>query len=190
MARENTPNQRMSRTRYLLQGRFTGGPIHPTLVHAPLTLLPVAVGFDIASFVSAQNLYVRSAYVILIIGVSLALLAALFGVIDYFYEVRGNKEREPILYLHAGGMVTAVLLGVISIILRAPELGAATTPVAPFALLIAATLVMYGASIFGGHMVFSQGTRIRPLERLAGLPEKPGEQAEEKDNVRRIRRIG
>lgn len=174
----------ISRTQYFLQGRFLRlGPIHPILVHAPLILLPATVAFDIAAYVFPHNLFVQSAFWILAVAAGFAILAAIFGVIDFLFEVRGRAEAARTVSWHAGGMSVAVIFALVSLVSRAFDLGSSTVSIASFFLVAVATVIMYAASVFGGHLVYRNGIRVE----AAG--EEQGE-LHDLDEVRARRRAG
>ncbi|MDN5205363.1 DUF2231 domain-containing protein [Fulvivirgaceae bacterium BMA10] len=65
------------------RGRFLGHPIHVMLIHFPSALLPISWLFDLMAFVNGDTNFAFAATYCLVAGVSGAILAAIFGAIDY-----------------------------------------------------------------------------------------------------------
>ena len=154
----------MAKLRNVLQTKFIGQPLHSMLSHFPLVLIPAAVALDIASLASTggENLFVRSAFYALLAGVVFGVLAALFGAIDSYYELRDRGPATITSYVHASGMALALLISTISLGLRVGSLGAAETAVAPFVLAIVASVLAIAMSWFGARLVYIYGVRVEP----------------------------
>lgn len=148
--------------RGILQLRFLSHPVHAMLAHFPVVLMPVVVVLDILSYTvgTASNAYVIVAYYTLLAGALLAGLAALSGWADFHYELRPNSRARTVGAGHAITMLIALVMVMISLGLRIPELGAGETPVAPFVLNIIGALIVLASSYIGGVLVFRYGARV------------------------------
>jgi uncharacterized membrane protein len=97
--------------------KLFGHPIHPMLVDFPLGLLPTAVIFDVV-YLSTRNAgWTQLAFWMIAVGVIGALLAAVFGLVDWLAIPAGTRAKR-IGLLHGGGNVVVVGLFVASWILR------------------------------------------------------------------------
>ncbi len=89
--------------------------IHPMLVHFPLALLPVALGFQLYALVRGESLFSRgwaqnAAMVLLMLAATAAVAAAMFGDVALDQAV-ATGVSESLLDTHEDlGMTSAVLL--------------------------------------------------------------------------------
>lgn len=94
--------------------KIAGHPIHPMLVMFPVVLLIAVLVFDIV-FAATGNLYWTTfGLVALALGIVMALVAAIFGLIDYFGDRRvralGAANRHLIANLGVVALAIANLL--------------------------------------------------------------------------------
>src|SRR6266511_2860860 len=109
----------------LLQGKPIGHPLHTILVHFPIGLFLLSFIFDICGVVCggapSPNVFVRPAFYTMALGVLMAVLAAIPGVVDYSAIRRDHPGRRIATY-HMILNLTAVVLYIINIALRGNQL--------------------------------------------------------------------
>ena len=107
--------------------KLLGHPVHQMLIPLPLGLLVMAVIFDVLSVTTDWDLTSVSFWNV-VAGVATALLAAVFGLLDWLPIPRGTRAKR-IGAVHGAGNVVVVLLFLGAILLRRDEPGyALTTP--------------------------------------------------------------
>ena len=97
--------------------KLFGHPIHPMLVNFPLGLLPTAVIFDIVYLSTHNPRWPELAFWMIAAGIVGALLAAVFGLVDWLAIPSGTRAKR-IGLLHGGGNLIVVALFAASWILR------------------------------------------------------------------------
>ena len=130
-----------------------GHPIHPMLVAFPIALFLAALATDIAFAVDGSGGWAEASKWLVGGGIVGALLAALAGFVDFF----GNKAIRELrdAWLHMFANLTAVVLELISLLLRlADESVAGSTGLA---LSVAVALVLAFSGWKGGELVFRYG---------------------------------
>ena len=76
----------------LLKGKWLGHPLHPILVHVPMAVWPAALVFDLLSRAGiGGNAIVRTSFLAIGFGLSVALLAVPTGIVDWW----GIKREKP-----------------------------------------------------------------------------------------------
>jgi hypothetical protein len=117
------------------------------------------------------NIFVRAAYYTLAGGTGLALLVAIPGLVDYF-DIRADHPAKKVTTLHLVLNVTAVVVFIGGLILRANVLNSATTYVPALILsLIGVGLIGYSGYI-GGGMIYNEDISIGCHRRHIATPEK------------------
>ena len=91
------------------KAKFLGHAIHPILIVFPLGLLATAVVFDIIYLIWGNADMAVVAYWMIAAGIIGGLIAAPFGLIDWFAIPSGTRAKT-IGLMHAIGNVTALLL--------------------------------------------------------------------------------
>ena len=86
-----------------------GHPIHPMLIVFPLGLLATSLIFDIIHWITGNGFFSVVAFWMITAGVIGALLAAIFGLIDWLAIPVGTRAKTVGLW-HGGGNVFIVLL--------------------------------------------------------------------------------
>lgn len=128
------------------KANFRGHPIHPALVHFPLAFLMGAFGFDLAgTWVSKPGWWTIGAY-LAAVGVLTAVIAAIPGLLDYWYTVPPQSSAKQRATRHLVVNLAAVGLFALACLLRGGFSGAPTV----------AVLVMEGAGTallgIGGYL--------------------------------------
>jgi uncharacterized membrane protein len=138
--------------------KLLGHPIHPMLVVLPLGLLPAAVLFDVAYFVTDDPVFARIAFWDIALGIMGGLAAALFGLVDWLGLAWGTRAKQVGL-IHATGNVIVLALFATSLWLRLPATDAAPDPLA-FVLGLLAVALALGTAWLGGELVYRLGVGV------------------------------
>ena len=129
------------------------------LIPFPFTLLFAALASDIAFWLTTDAFWARASLWLVGAGIVTALLAAVFGAIDFLTLPRVRSVRQS--WLHAGTNLAAVAVAVASYVLR---LGDAADAVLPWGLacsaVVAALLSVSGW--WGGELVYRHGIGVNP----------------------------
>jgi nitrite reductase/ring-hydroxylating ferredoxin subunit/uncharacterized membrane protein len=136
--------------RDFLNGRWLGHPIHAVLTDAPIGILFLVIVFDFLSMADA-------AWWTLAIGILAMLGAAAAGFADYAETDGKARDRGT---LHSSLMLTALVLFLISLVLR-PGLGSGeAVPGTAIALSVIAFLILSGGAFVGGDIVYVFGNMV------------------------------
>ena len=129
-------------------------PIHPALVPIPIGAFVLGLIGDIAHASTGDPFWYRFAFVAIGVGVVTALLAALFGAIDYFGVPMGDPARRLATW-HLVMNVTAVGLYAFSFLIRRHG-GALNTPrwTTAMGLAIAGFLLLGVSGWIGGRLAY------------------------------------
>jgi nitrite reductase/ring-hydroxylating ferredoxin subunit/uncharacterized membrane protein len=133
--------------RDLLNGRWLGHPLHSAATDIPIGMLLGVVVLDIIGQPTAAD--------VLLVGTILFMLAAaVTGLADYS-ETEGTALTRATL--HATLMVVALLILIVSLVLRAGAPGDRTGPIA---LSIIGFLIVTAAAFVGGDVVYLLGNMV------------------------------
>jgi uncharacterized membrane protein len=143
----------------VVQGKPFGHPSHPPFVHFPSALLPAALIFDVASRLDADLTFTRAAFYNIALGLVVAVFAAATGLVDYLPMVGGSRKKV-IGTRHLIAQLSAVSLFAASLLLRAFDIDATRTPLAPMLLAAAGAVGLTIGNYFGGTLVYRQGMRV------------------------------
>lgn len=132
--------------------KLFGHPIHPMLIVLPLGLFAVAVVFDILYLVTGNEDLATAAYWNVTVGIVGGLLAAVFGVIDWWAIPRETRARQVGLW-HGVGNVVIVGLFVVSWLLRQPD-PAYAPDLVPFVPALLGVVLALVTAWLGGEMVY------------------------------------
>ncbi|MCT2583546.1 DUF2231 domain-containing protein [Actinophytocola gossypii] len=140
------------------RARFAGHAVHPMLIVFPLGLFVTAVVFDAIHLLSdSANFAVAGAYTTAA-GVIGALVAALFGWVDWFSIPAGTRAKRIGLVHGLGNMVVLVLFAV-SWLLRLDRVSWEPT-VTSFVIALAALAVSGVTAWQGGELVERLGVSV------------------------------
>lgn len=143
----------------VVQGKPLGHPSHAMFVHFPSALLPSGLLFDILSRLDADLTFTRAAFYNIALGLSVAVFAAITGLVDYLPMVGGSRKKV-LGTRHLIAQVSAVGLFSFSLLLRAFDFDATQTPVLPMLFAGAGALAIVIGNYFGGTLVYRQGMRV------------------------------
>ena len=141
---------------------IAGHPIHPMLVAFPIALWVFSFVADVIFLWRGNTGWEWMASWTLLAGCLAAIVAAVFGIIDYF-SIR-DKEVSKIAAWHARLNVLALLLFAVSWYLRrgvdfANPNGKLTIPIA---LSVVGVIVVTISGWLGGELVFKHGVGVHP----------------------------
>ncbi len=133
-----------------------GHPIHPMLVMFPLGLLPTALIFDIICLSTGNPRWADVSFWMITAGIIGALLAAIFGAIDWAAIPRGTRAFRVATWHGVGNLVVAVLF-VASWILR---LNTPALPITAFVLAATGNALALVTGWLGGELVDRLGVGV------------------------------
>jgi uncharacterized membrane protein len=150
-----------------------GHPIHPMLIAFPLGLFPLAVVFDLIYWFTKNPTWAEVSYWVIAAGIIGALLAAVFGLIDWLKIPEGTRAKT-IGLVHGLTNVIVAGLFIVSWLLRQPN------PTAPDLLDIVlgsiGVLLALFAGWLGGELVYrlnigvDEGAHPNAPNSLSGRP--------------------
>ena len=112
-----TSMDRAKQPRSILAGPY-GHPFHPILVTIPIGTWVASIVFDIIAFVADDPTpYVVGANVLILIGIVGALVAAVFGFLDYSQLARGTAARKTAT-IHMALNLGVTVLFVVNLLVR------------------------------------------------------------------------
>lgn len=139
--------------------RLAGHPIHPMLVPFPIAFLTGALLTDVA-YIAWGGKWAYASSWLIAAGIAGALLAAVFGLIDFLSEPRIRRLRPA--WWHLGGNSTAVVLSVINLLVHNRDGALAVIPAGiTLSALVVALLLFNGW--MGGEMVYRHGVGVHPV---------------------------
>jgi nitrite reductase/ring-hydroxylating ferredoxin subunit len=130
-----------------LNGTWLGHPVHAALTDVPVGAMTVAIVLEVIGQPVAADVTV-------LVGVLSIIATAVTGLADYT-DVDGTARSRATV--HATVMTTALILFVISLILRAGDPDDRTIPIA---LLVIGYLVLTVGAEIGGDLVYLIGTNV------------------------------
>ena len=155
------------------KAKLLGHPIHPMLIVFPLGLLATAVAFDIVGLAKSDASWFGVSYWMIAAGIIGGLLAAVFGLIDW-WAIRPDTRAKRIGLWHAGVNVLVVLLFIGSWLMRssAPQSPSSAALTLSF---VAVVLALVGGWL-GGELVdrlgvgVDNGAHLDAPSSLSGRP--------------------
>ena len=148
-------------------------PIHPMLIAFPLGLLPVAAIFDIIYLCTQNGHWADVSYWIIAAGIIGALIAAVFGFVDWLGIPEATRAKY-IGLIHGASNFIVVVLFIVSWFMRRPD------PAAPSVLAIVlgwiGTVIALFAGWLGGELVYrlnvavDDGANLNAPNSLSGRP--------------------
>lgn len=130
-----------------LNGTWLGHPVHSALTDLPIGVVTVGIVLDLIGQPVGGD-------VALLLGVLTILAAAVAGLADYSDTDGTPRLRATV---HATLMVTALVLFVVSLVLRAGDPADRTIPIV---LVVVGYLVMSLSAAIGGDLVYLIGTNV------------------------------
>ena len=156
----------------LLQGKPFGHPLHTILVHLPVGLFLISFAFDIGAMIrpmASPDVFTRPAFYAMALGVLTAVLAAVPGLIDYF-DIRRDHPAKSIATYHMLLNVAAVVLYIVNLAIRRPQLTQRGDVVLPFILSAIGVILLSISGYLGGVMVYDDGIAVGRHRRRGKTP--------------------
>ena len=139
------------------KAKLLGHPIHQMLIVFPLGLLATSLFFDIAYLITSRAELARVAYWMIFAGVIGALLAAVFGLIDWLGIPAGTRAKRLGAY-HGIGNVIVVAIFAASWWLRRGD--PSTPPTMAIVLSAIAVAIALVTGWLGGELVDQLGIGV------------------------------
>ena len=117
--------------------KIAGHPLHPMLVPLPIGFLVATFICDLAYWMTSDPIWAEASFWAVAAAIVTAAVAALVGFLDFFGNQRIRALRDA--WRHMIGNVVAVVLALVSLILR---WGNAETAVLPWGLLLSTIVVL------------------------------------------------
>jgi uncharacterized membrane protein len=155
------------------KAKLLGHPVHPMLIVFPLGLLATAVAFDIVGLSSSDRSWFGMSFWMIAAGVIGGLLAAVFGLVDWWVIPSGTRAKAIGLW-HGVGNVVVVVLFIVSWFLRRPS--PATPSTGALILSFVAVALALVTGWLGGELVdrlgvgVDNGAHLNAPSSLSGKP--------------------
>lgn len=172
----STPLQRAKHPRTPLAGPY-GHPFHPILVTIPIGTWVASLIFDLFGLgFGDPSAFVLGAQVLIAIGVIGALLAAIFGFIDFTGIASGTPAKRTAT-IHLALNLAAVALFAVNYFVRAAS-GHDAVNIAGLMLTIIGLAAVAVSGWLGGKLAYHYGVRVADEGTQAeGFPPTPGERS-------------
>lgn len=161
----SSPRDRAKRPRTALAGPY-GHPFHPILVTIPIGAWTASLVFDlIGIFVDDPTPYVVGARVLIVVGLVGAVLAAVWGFLDYLQLERGTQAQKT-GFVHMLLNLGATALFAVNLIVRSlgddDELS-----VTGLILTVIALAALSLSGWLGGKLAYTYGVRVADEQKQA-----------------------
>lgn len=151
-----TAHEQSKHPRTILAGPY-GHPFHSILITIPIGAWIASFVFDIVALASDDpEPFAQGARLLILIGIIGAVVAALFGFLDYTQLQKGTKARRTAT-LHMVLNLSVVVVFLIGFIIRS---SADDVPVGAFVLSIVALLALSLSGFLGGELAYRFGVRV------------------------------
>ena len=128
-----------------------GHPIHPMLVNFPIAYLFGSLPADFAFFLTGDPFWARAAFWLIVAGLAMGVLAALFGTLDFLFVKEVRRHTSSWTHFLMG--VTLLAIAAVNMWMRLPDAEQAVLPWGFF--LSGVSVVAIGATGWmGGKLVF------------------------------------
>jgi nitrite reductase/ring-hydroxylating ferredoxin subunit/uncharacterized membrane protein len=163
----------MAGLKEFLEGKPFRTPLHPALVHLPIALFPLSLILDAASWIVKRGdvPLVTAAFICLVGGIATALVAAIFGFVDYT-DIRDDHPAKKTTTAHMVLNLVAVGLYAGSAGLRYASLSEPKTALLPLVISAIATAILSYSGYLGGVLVYDDGVGVGRHRHRGTLPEK------------------
>lgn len=141
-------------------------PLHPLIVTFPIAFLTGALFTDLAYWLTGDSFWARGSFWLILAGIVTGLLAAVTGLSDFLRIERVRQHSAG--WIHLIGNVIALVLSLISLILRWNNVEGAILPTGLILSLVVATALgvtgWFGAELIYRHKVavIGNGPNSRP----------------------------
>lgn len=156
-------SDRAKHPRTVLAGPY-GHPFHPILITVPVGAWIASIVFDVlAIFADDPSGLLLGAQVLIAIGVVGAVVAAIFGFLDYSVIPSGTPAKRTAL-VHMLLNLVAMLIFAIDWFVRSGA-GHDDVPVAGVMLSIAGLALIGASGYLGGKLIYTYGVRVAGDEK-------------------------
>jgi uncharacterized membrane protein len=156
---ENTPQQRAKRPRTALAGPY-GHPFHPILVTIPIGTWVASLIFDIIGLASDDpEPYIRGAWILIVIGLIGAVVAAIWGFLDYLQLGKGTQARRTAT-IHMALNLGIVVLFIINLLVRLSARDDDEVSIWGLILTIVGLAALGLSGWLGGKLAYHYGVRV------------------------------
>src|SRR5688572_14812678 len=100
------------------KAHFKGHPLHPILVSFPIAFFVGVLLFDVLGMVNSRNDFHTTAMYLEIGGIGFALVAAIPGIIDYFFIVPPRSSAKNRATKHGLINITLVIIFAVALWVR------------------------------------------------------------------------
>lgn len=169
----NTPLQRAKTPKSAIAGPY-GHPLHPMLVTVPIGAWIASIIFDIVGFASDDpDGYVRAAWILIVIGLVGAVLAAIWGFID-FLQLESGTQAKRVATIHMGLNLGVTVLFIINLVVRLAA-DEDHVSVVGFVLSVIGIVALAISGWLGGRLAYTYGVRVADEDtQIAGFRRTTG----------------
>jgi len=139
------------------KAKILGHPVHQMLIVFPLGLLATSLFFDIAYLITNRGELARVAYWMIFAGVISALVAAVFGLIDWLGIPGGTRAKRLGAYHGIGNVIVVAIFAVSWWVRRGDPSTPATMAIVLSAVAVGIALV---TGWLGGELVDQLGIGV------------------------------
>ena len=148
-----------------------GHPIHPMLIPFPIACLVGAFVTDLIFLVSGDRGFATASHWLIGFGIGTALLAAVFGLIDYMGDDRIRRLGHALQHMMAN--VAAVVVAVVNFAIRLDDPAGDVASMGVF-LSLAVVLILAFSGWRGGDLVYHHKVGVHDHGRDGARPLPPG----------------
>lgn len=142
-----------------------GHPVHAILTDFPLCCFTLAVIWNIVALAAGGQPWYAITFWTLLAGVVLAVPTAVFGLLDYLKVLKQEHPGGPTATLHLFVNVAAVVLFLLSLVLRgSPEPLGTAARVWTFILAVAGLAIVSVGGYLGGKLVYDYRIGVNPFD--------------------------
>lgn len=136
-----------------------GHPIHPMIIPFPIAFLTGALVTDVIFLVTGAVFWASCSYWLLISGVVMGVIAAAFGIADFFGNVR--VRNLTIAKLHFAGNAAALTMAAINFAIRMDDVAGRIAGEGVW-LSLAVLVVLVGTGWLGGELAYRKRVGVIP----------------------------
>jgi uncharacterized membrane protein/nitrite reductase/ring-hydroxylating ferredoxin subunit len=156
----------------ILEGKPLRHPIHPMLVHFPIGFFILSLLLDLATLLFPDTSYlIRASFYAMLFGVITALLAAVFGFVDYS-DSRNDHPGKRTATAHMTLNLLVVAVYGINLGMRLSALGDSKISVAPLILSLIGVGLLSASGYLGGKLVYDEGIAVGRHKRRTATPQE------------------
>lgn len=168
---DQSAQYRAKQPRTVLAGPY-GHPFHPILITLPIGAWIAAVIFDVAAMITGEpQVFERGAVWLTAIGIVGALVAALFGFMDYG-QIAGRTKAKKTATIHMLLNLVAVVVFAVAFLLRMAA-GYDEISVEGFIISLVGLGLISASGYLGGMLAYHFGVRVADEQKQSEGWETP-----------------